>query len=62
MGIYHSDLSVRRPDIGGEILLGPHLFLARDIIRDVLAIFVPGSTQFLQHFLVSKKVAKKTKI
>ena len=50
-----SNLSIRRPEIGEMFLLKLRPFLARDIFLDFLALFVPGSTQFLQHFLGSKK-------
>ena len=46
-----------------EIFLHQPLpFLAWDMIWVVFAPFVLGSTQLLQHFLGSKKVAKKSKL
>ena len=62
LDIFHSNISIKRPVIGKISLLKPLPSLAMDIILDYLALFVPGSTNFLQHFLGSKNVAKKTKI
>ena len=49
LDICHSNISVRRPEIGEVFILKPRPFLDRDIILDAMAIFVLVTTQFLKH-------------
>ena len=62
LDIWHIFFRLRRPVIGYIFRLKLCLFLAGEIISDILAPLVPEPTQFLQHFLGSKKVPKKTKM
>ena len=58
LDICHSNLSVRRPVRDEIFLLKPRPFLTWGHNQSLFCPFIPGSTQFQQHFLGSKKVAK----